>query len=87
MSVATKKISKFAGGFGAWFAYYHTVRKTVDLYFPKAADFNTNFAQISGIAGTAAMTPLVVIPKMRHMVPYGTVLLLLDNWNQWNDND
>ena len=86
--VATKRIGRFAGQFAGFFACFHGFRKVLQLYAPRTSpDRVTDYMQISGIAAAASLTPLVAIPSMRHMFPYGVFLIVMDAANEYTSGD
>jgi len=72
-SIVTKQILKSSVYFGTFFAGYHVVRKSMNLYDP----MQTQQANIA-IASITASAPLAIIPSLRPMFPYGIVLIVLD---------
>jgi hypothetical protein len=78
-SVATAKVMRFAGLFGSFFGSYHAVRKTFALYNPQPPETNTM------LAAAVCVTPLVVVSKLRPLIPYGILLIGLDAMNGLND--
>jgi hypothetical protein len=80
--LATKRIINFTGHFGLFFAGFHGIRKTIQLYGPPTSpDRNTDFLQISAIAGAISIAPVVVVPKLRYMIPYSVFLIAIDAFN------
>ena len=59
----------------SFFGAYHGVRKTLNLYNPQPAEVNI------GIAASITLAPLVAVPKMRGLLPYGVIMILLDVFN------
>lgn len=72
-SIVTRQILRSSASFGGFFASYHIVRKSLNLYSPKQS-MEMNIA----IASLTASAPLAIIPSLRPMFPYGIVLVVLD---------
>jgi hypothetical protein len=81
-ALATQKMTTQTGHFGLFFAGFHGIRKTLQLYAPQtSSDKTTDFLQLSGIAGAIAITPIIVVPRMRFMTPYCVFLCAIDAVN------
>lgn len=96
-SVATQKILRFTFRFGgsvnilqnfnsqfsivkyvffySFFGSYHAIRKTLKLYFPQKAEENVM------TAAALSITPLIVFPALRPMIPYSLMMIGLDAFN------
>lgn len=82
--LATKKMAKFAGEFGIFFAGFHSTRKVLQLYAPKfSPNRQEDFVYVSALAAGLSLTPLVVVPRLRTMVPYGVFLITMDAVNSY----
>jgi hypothetical protein len=77
--VATAKVLRYSGLFGGFFASYHGVRKTLNLYVPQPRENNLV------IAATTCLTPLVFVGSLRPLLPYGVMLIGLDAINGLDD--
>lgn len=80
-SLVTKKIMQTAGYFGSFFAAYHGLRKAFSLYSGQPKEANIAMATV------ASVVPLVTLPPLRPMIPYGLMLIVLDIANGWKEGD
>ena len=81
-ALATQRIATQTGQFGLFFAGFHGLRKSLQLYSPQTSpDKTTDFLQISAIAGTISVSPLVAVPRLRFMTPYAIFLVVIDAIN------
>lgn len=79
-AVATAKLLRHSFLFGAFFGGYHGLRKTLHVVFPtQSAESNL------AAAGALSLIPVGVLPALRHMFPYGVMLVALDAINGLND--
>lgn len=62
-----------------FFASYHGYRKALHTYYPQPMENNIMAAAV------LSLTPLVVLPTLRMMVPYSVMLIALDCINGIND--
>lgn len=80
-SEATKKMLRFSGLFGGFFGSYHGMRRILKMYYPQSPEMN--------VATSAALciTPLVFLNrgKLRPLIPYSIMLVVLDAINGMND--
>jgi len=82
--LATKRMFKFGGEFGLWFAGFHGTRKILQLYAPRMSpDRQEDFIYTSALAAGVSMTPLLVVPRLRAMIPYGVFLITMDAVNSY----
>jgi hypothetical protein len=72
-SIVTKQILRSSVYFGGFFAGYHALRKSLNMYDPMMTQ-ETNIV----ISSFISSAPLAIVPKMRPMFPYGIVLIVLD---------
>ena len=85
--LATRRMGLFAGQFGVFFAGFHGLRKTLQLYAPKTSDDRTtDFVTLTGIAGALTVAPIIVVPKFRFMTPYAVFLIAVDAINSITGN-
>ena len=77
--VATKKVLQFTAKFGCFFAGYHGTRKVLKLYYPQAPEMNVF------TAASICVSPLIIIPSLRPMIPYAIMMVGLDALNGMND--
>ena len=81
-ALATKRMGTFSAHFGLYFAAFHGIRKSIQLYVPKTSqDTTQDFLQVTAIAGVATMAPVVAVPRLRYMIPYGVFLIVIDSVN------
>lgn len=79
-AVATAKLLRHSYLYGAFFGGYHGLRKALHVAFPKnSAEGNL------AAAGVLSLIPLGVLPLLRHMFPYGVMLIALDAVNGLHD--
>ncbi len=58
-----------------FFGSFQGVRKILKLYNPQPPEVNIT------LASTICMAPLLVVPKLRPMLPYGALMILIDVLN------
>ncbi len=82
--LATKRMGRMAAELGIFFAGFHGMRKAIQLYAPKtSADRQIDFLQVSGIAAAVSLTPVLVVPRLRPLFPYGIFLITMDAINSY----
>ena len=64
-----------------FFGAYHGIRKTLLTYNPHIPQ-EANVA----LATTISITPLIVMPKGRPIIPYAIFLIVLDVANNWKEH-
>ena len=84
-SIATSKVARYGGMFGAFFAGFHGIRHTLKLTLPVTGDRDTEYMQHSASATALTVTPMVAHPKTRAMVPYSLVLIVMDAISYYTD--
>lgn len=63
----------------SFFGSYHGIRKVLKLYNPQPPEVNVLMAAVMCIS------PLIVVPKLRPLIPYSVMLVGLDALNGIND--
>jgi len=62
-----------------FFGAYHGVRKTLQLSFPQPTEVNIS------LSSAVTLTPLIFVPSLRPMIPFGIMLIFLDAINSVNE--
>ena len=78
-AIATAKVFRYSALFGAFFASYHGIRKTLHLYNPQPPEVNV------AMSAFVCLVPLVFHRTTRPLIPYGVVLIGLDAINGLDD--
>lgn len=61
------------------FGFYHGMRKSLALYVPMEPEMNVTIAAVTTIS------PMIVLPNLRPMIPYAVVMIIMDAINGLND--
>jgi len=85
-AVTTMKVLRYTTLFGGFFGTFHGLRKTIDLYNPYKSDDKMN-DRLNSSATALFITniPLVIVPSLRPMIPYGIFLVALDTINMFTE--
>ena len=77
--IATSKVLRYSVLFGGFFASYHGTRKALNLYVQQPPENNVALASIM------VLSPLVILPSLRPLIPYGIMLIGIDAINGIDD--
>lgn len=65
--------------FESFFAFYHGLRKTLQVYVPQPVEENI------AIAAGISLIPVGTMKQLRPLFPYGILLVVLDAFNEMTD--
>lgn len=77
--LVSQKVMRYTGVFAGFFGMYHGTRKILKLCYPQSSEVNVATSAVICIA------PLIIVPSLRAIVPYGIVLVGLDAINGMDD--
>ena len=84
---ARAKTLRYGALMGGFFAAFHGTRQGLSMSLPSSGDRTNDFLANTAMSAFITMTPLLLKPRLRSVIPYAFALIGLDAINAYTEGD